>query len=247
VIQRRLIERVRERCLTDGRLAAALMYGSFVTGEADEHSDIEFWLFFDGPVAPREWLARIGPAAFVAVNEFGAHVVFFPGLIRGEFHFATAADIASVGSWPARDVEVLVDRDGALRAALAVPAPVVNGDAAQICGRFANWLVLAHRVAARGELLRAVDALTQVQRHLLWMARLAEGRAQHWLTPSRAAETDLPAGVVAALHRATATADAASLRAALAAAWILGRDCWRRVAEPVPEELFANLDEALLQ
>ncbi|BCY13157.1 hypothetical protein [Actinoplanes sp. L3-i22] len=247
MIQRRLIERVRELCAADDRLAAALMYGSFVTGEADEHSDIEFWLFFDAAVAPGEWLRQIGNTGYVAINEFGAQVAFFPGLIRGEFHFATVADIADVGNWPARDIELLVDRDGALRAALEVPAPAVETDGAAICGRFANWLLLAHRVATRGELLRAVDAMAQVQRHLLWMARLAEGRTQHWLTPSRAAETDLPAEVVAALHRATATADADSLRAGIEAAWRCGRGYWRRLTDSVPEELFAELDWALLQ
>jgi lincosamide nucleotidyltransferase len=39
--------------------------------------------------------------------------------------------------------------------------------------------VLARHVAARGEYLRAWDALGHIQRHLLWMARLAEHRAVH--------------------------------------------------------------------
>lgn len=46
--QEPLIDRVRDLCLQDGRLVAALMYGSFAAGEADVHSDIEFWLFFGG-------------------------------------------------------------------------------------------------------------------------------------------------------------------------------------------------------
>ncbi|WP_436528875.1 hypothetical protein [Actinoplanes sp. HUAS TT8] len=236
MIQRRLIADVRERCRTDDRLVAALMYGSFVSGEADEHSDIEFWLFSDAAIDAREW---IGPVQHLVVNEFGAHVAFFPGLVRGEFHFAGADGIGQVATWPTRDVEIIVDRTGALRAALDVAKPQIVTDAAELCGRFANWLVLAHRVARRGELLRAIDALAHVQRHLLWMARLAEGRTEHWLTPSRAAETDLPAPVVAALHRATATADPESIRAALDAAWVCGRGYW---PEPVPEALFAELD-----
>jgi lincosamide nucleotidyltransferase B/F len=39
------------------------MYGSFAGGAADEHSDVEFWLFFDpkrrGEVEPRAWCAQI--------------------------------------------------------------------------------------------------------------------------------------------------------------------------------------------
>ncbi|GLW34636.1 nucleotidyltransferase domain-containing protein [Actinoplanes regularis] len=250
MIQERLIARVRELCRADERLTAALTYGSFVSGEADEHSDVEFWLFFDRAVDPGAWLAEVGPARHTVVNEFGTHMVFFPGLVRGEFHFTGREAIGEVAGWPARsgpvDRMILVDRSGELRAALeALPAEPATPPPGELCGRFANWLVLAHRVACRGELLRAVDALTHVQRHLLWMARLAENRTQHWLTPSRAAEKDLPADVVAALHRATATADPVSLTAAVSAAWTCGRDYWQRLEQPVPEALFAELDAAL--
>src|SRR3712207_3496754 len=40
--QERLITRVQELCHEDERLVAALTYGSFIHGEADGHSDIEF-------------------------------------------------------------------------------------------------------------------------------------------------------------------------------------------------------------
>ena len=246
--QEALLTRVGELCRQDERLVAALTYGSFAQGTADEHSDIEFWLFFAAPPEPLAWLAEIGTLRYVVINEFGAHVVFFPGLIRGEFHFAAAADIETVTSWPARsapvDRMVVVDRTGALRRALeSLPdQPALPGDPAEVAGRFANWLVLAHHVAGRGEFLRAVDALSHVQRHLLWMARLAEGHTEHWLTPSRRAEVELPAGLVTAISRATATADRDSLTAALAAAWHCGRALWLRLADFPPVDLFAELD-----
>jgi lincosamide nucleotidyltransferase len=246
--QESLIARVRALCRDDDDLVAALTYGSFAQGVADEHSDIEFWLFFAAAPEPRRWLAGIGPAQHVVVNEFGAHVVFFPPLIRGEFHFAAVGDIAQVATWPARsapvDRMIVVDRTGALRRALeSLPEqPPLPGEPADIAGRFANWLVLAQHVASRGEFLRAVDALSHVQRHLLWMARLAEGRTEHWLTPSRQAETELPAELVAAISRATATADPRSLAAALAAAWLCGRALWLRLATETPAALFAELD-----
>lgn len=236
---------------------AALTYGSFPQGTADEHSDIEFWLFAadDATVDGPAWLSAVGPLHHVVRNEFGAHVAFFPGLIRGEFHFATADDIAAVSSWPARGAPtqamLVLDRTGELRAALdalppAVPVPATSGP---LCGRFANWLVLAHHVAERGELLRAADALAHAHEHLLWMVRLAEGRTRHWLTPSRRAEIDLPPAVVAALHQATGRADPASLTAVLAATWALGRAYWLRLADAegteVPRLLFDELDTTL--
>ncbi|GAA4588377.1 lincosamide nucleotidyltransferase [Actinoplanes octamycinicus] len=246
--QHELIARVGELCRRDRRLVAALTYGSFPAGEADEHSDVEYWLFFATPLPdPVGWLEMIAPFRHVVVNEFGAHVVFFPDLVRGEFHFATAGDIGSVATWPARSADVdrmiVVDRTGELRAALeSLPATPELPDPAELSGRFANWLVLAHKVALRGELLRAVDALAHVQRHLLWMARLAEGRTGHWLTPSRAAERELPPEVVAAVRGATASPD---VHRAIAAAWICGSAYWRRLVDPVPEALFDDLSRLL--
>ncbi|MCY1139974.1 nucleotidyltransferase domain-containing protein [Actinoplanes sp. Pm04-4] len=244
--QENLIRRVRQLCHDDPRLVAALMYGSFAQGKADEHSDIEFWLFFDAAPDPHAWLAAVGDTLHVVVNEFGAHVVFFPGLIRGEFHFAQANDISSVRSWPALsgppDRMIVVDRTGELRQALeSLPAepphPTTPAEVAEVCGRFANWLLLAHHVTARGELLRAADALTHADRHLLWMVRLAENRTDHWLTPSRQAEADLPPNVIQALGKDPATT------------WALGRRYWQQLAHrhdfPVPEALFHELDAAI--
>lgn len=254
-----LIARVRELCLADERLDAALMYGSFAGGEADEHSDVEFWLFFEpkrrGEVDPRDWCARVAQPLLHVGNELGTDVVIFPGLIRGEFHFATADDIATVGAWPARgaavDPMIVVDRRGALRPVLeslperpAVPAS--HGEIDELCGRFANWLVLAHHVASRGEWLRAWDALAHVQRHLLWMARLVAGRTEHWLTPSRCAEHELPPDLLAELRGITADAD---VRAAIRRAWRCGRRCWTELVQrhggAGPQALFAEIDRRL--
>jgi lincosamide nucleotidyltransferase B/F len=249
LIQQRLIARVRQTCAGDGRLDAALMYGSFAQGVGDEHSDIEFWLFFrpgERP-DPHEWCARIAPPLGVIRNEFGAHVAFFPPLVRGEFHFATTAEIASVGAWPARGapVEAMLVKDagGLLRPMLeALPQRVTPEGAAELCGRFANWVVLAHHVAARGETLRAWDALGHVHRHLLWLTRLAAERTGTWLTPSRRAEADLPPG----LADTTAAADPAQIRAALREAWRQGRDLWVRLAPgEAPEALLSAIDREI--
>lgn len=232
--QVRLIERVREVCRADNNLDAALMYGSFVAGTADEHSDIEFWLFFNTPPAhPRAWIEQVSPVTHVVRNEFGADVAFFPGLIRGEFHFAGVADIASVREWPGADIVLIVDRHGRLAQARPEGVPDRTAD---VCGRFANWLLLAHHVGQRGELLRQRDALAHVQRHLLWMARLAEGRTEHWLTPSRRAEAELSAATIAELS---------ALHDDVSAAWQAGRALWLRLDPDPPQALFAELDRAI--
>ena len=232
--QVRLIERVREVCRADSRVEAALMYGSFADGTADEHSDIEFWMFFTAvPADPRAWIELVSPVTHLVRNEFGAHVAFFPGLIRGEFHFAGTADIASVRDWPAGDIVPVVDRHGLLEQSR--PQGVTDRTA-DVCGRFANWLLLAHHVGQRGEVLRQRDALAHAQRHLLWMARLAEGRTEHWLTPSRQAEAELSAATIAALSRTHED---------VSAAWQAGRALWIKLEPDPPERLFAELDRAL--
>lgn len=263
LFQEELIGRVRDVCLADDGLDAALMYGSFAAGEADEHSDIEFWLFFTtrrrAGIDPRSWCADIAPISYGLLNEFGSYVAFFPGLVRGEFHFATVDDIAGVTEWPARGAAVermlVVDRSGALAPVLrGLPeryVPPADGPEviAKYCDPFANWLVLAHHLAARGEDLRAWDALGHAQRHLLWMARLAEESTAHWLTPSRGAELELSADTVAGLRAATSAASPQELTGALRAALELGRRLWSAIAtrygRSAPTSLFAELDAAL--
>ena len=148
--QQRLISRVHELCRLDSRLDAALMYGSFAQGTGDAHSDVEFWLFFDTDlrhVDASAWCNQVAPVLHVVRNEFGAHVAFFAGLIRGEFHFATVDDIAAVARWPARGAPVhrmiVVDRHNRLRPALeslpdSAPVPQTWADIDALCGRFAN-------------------------------------------------------------------------------------------------------------
>ena len=118
-----------------------------------------------------------------------------------------------------------------------------------LCGRFANWLVLAHHVARRGETLRAWDALGHAHRHLTWMARLAEKSTAHWLTPSRQAEAELSPQAVSALLDTTVPADADSVRVGLRAASKHGRHYWTQLARrhdrPVPQGLLAEIDRVL--
>lgn len=239
------------------------MYGSFAHGEGDSHSDIEFWLFFvpeRKEVNPRAWCAQVAPLTHLVINEFGAYVAFFTGLVRGEFHFARSEDIDRVRLWPAREAAIdrmiVLDRRGALRQALEalqerrdVP-PLSDKEVEALCGRFANWLVLAHHVAERGEVFRALDALAHTQRHLLWMARLVEGRTCHWLTPSRCAEAELPADAVEIFRGAVPRgATAADVRNAIRAAWPYGRHLWEELAArhelALPDRLFMEIDQAV--
>lgn len=261
--QHALIDRVRARCAADEGLDAALMYGSFAKGEADEHSDVEFWLFHTpearAALDPAAWCTALDRGVTAVLrNEFGAHVAYFPGLVRGEFHFATTDDLPGLADWPERGAPVekmaVLDRRGVLaRTLAALPArhspPHTAEQVAAACEPLANWLVLTRNLLERGETLRAWDALAHTQRHLTWIARLAEDATGHWLTPSRAAERELAPETVAALAAATAPAEPDALRAALRGALAEGRRHWRTLAArhglAVPEDLLAELAAAL--
>jgi lincosamide nucleotidyltransferase len=77
-----------------------------------------------------------------------------------------------------------------------------------------NWLLLGTNMLRRGEYARALDALSQVQRFLLWLARVRENAREHWLTPSRAAERDLSEATMRRFARCTADLDPRSLASA---------------------------------
>ena len=233
--QEALIARVRRVCAEDRRLTAALMYGSFAAGEGDAFSDIEVLLYFDDALLPAvdqdAWLRQIAPVALSFVNEFGIRVAIFDeSLIRGEFHFDRAADIARIDAgwreydWlPSYETALVLDRTGALtdRLRSVVGPPLVRRTPeriASVAHNVVNWLLFGVTVLARGEHARAHEILGHVGRHLLWLARLAEGVDAHWPTPSRALETDLPAGAYARYAACTAPLDPAALAAAYRAA-----------------------------
>ena len=95
--QEAMIERVREICHRDERLAAAMMYGSFARSEGDEFSDIEFILFFYDDaredVDQEEWVSRVAPVELYFINEFGNGTAIFENLVRDEFAFDSASDL----------------------------------------------------------------------------------------------------------------------------------------------------------
>lgn len=239
---------VAAACRADERITAALTYGSVAQGGADAHSDAEFWIFVATPLNVERWLREVLPEVmFITENEFGAHVAVLPGLTRLEAHIVPASDVEVVREWPSLSgpVEqmVIVDHDGRLTEILrSLPSNAPVEDAGAVCGRFANWWLLGWNVLQRGELERAYDALGHARRQLLWMLRLRHDATQTWLTPSRRAESELPASAVRELAQtAPRGIDAYALRSGFEAAWRLGDRLW---AEP-PAALRREIIKAL--
>jgi lincosamide nucleotidyltransferase len=259
-----MIERVRALCRDDVRLDAAMMYGSFTSGEGDAFSDIEFLLFFEDAVFPaldrRAWLEQIAPVELLFVNEFGITTAIFDNLVRGEFHFHSVSEMTVAQAWPgvisfpSLDSALIVDKSGRLtpylQPLIGPPPPQAMPEKLQfVANCFVNWWLFGFNVLRRGEYARAMDILGAVQRNLLWMARAAQGRTDHWHIPSRLLEQDLSPDAYARFKACAASLGASALWSAYQAAWAWGRELIEALRAQheadVPERLIVAIDSAL--
>jgi lincosamide nucleotidyltransferase len=85
-IQIEMIARLRQLCEQDTRVIAALLGGSFATGEGVAFSDIDAVLFFGDETLPGldqgAWLSQIAPIALYFDDDFGHHTAIFDNLVR---------------------------------------------------------------------------------------------------------------------------------------------------------------------
>lgn len=268
MLQQKMIERFREAFHDDARVVAALMFGSFATGEGDAFSDIEFAVFiqddsFEG-FEQRSWLNAVSPVAAYFLDDFGHHTALFENGIRGEFHFMRKSDIPIISTWqgygwfPSLDAAVLIDRSGELSqyasALVGGPplregAPLVEGIALNLVG----LMLFGVNLLNRGEHARAWALLSKAHENLLKIVRLHEGSTNHWPTPSRALEADLSESAYKRYVTCTASAEPGALCTAYHESWKWSLELFKNVAGPMnielPETVIAQvqrlLDEAV--
>ncbi|MET9708611.1 nucleotidyltransferase domain-containing protein [Nocardiopsis alba] len=257
----RRIARLREIAEAEPRLEGVLLYGSWTQGEADEYSDIEAYLYvadehaasFDGT----EFVSRLAPLELAYTNLFGILAVVFDDLVRGEFHVETAGSaIPQIASWKGMihlsspETAVLLDRTGRLTQAVRplvepiVPDP--GPTAERLVGELANWTLMTGQVLARGEYARAHAGLAvMIAPQQLKLARLLHGSTDHWLTPSRALEADLPGDVVERYRRTTGDTSPEEVRRTVRESWAWSRELSREAAArwglSAPEELHERI------
>lgn len=264
--QQSMIHRLRQVCLADERLLAAMLYGSFACEEGDAFSDIDAILYFadaDLPAVEQPaWVSQIAPVWLYYHNEFGSGVAIFANLVRAEFHFEPASDIPKLAQWrgvmafPTLEGALLVDKTGALSPHLRLlvgPPPNRRqpGEAQFLCQSFLNWFLFGVNVCARGEAARGLEILHLVQDYLLRMARLLQGQTAHWVTPTRALEQEILPASYARLRDCTAPLASPSLWRAYAAAWDWGSEMMAELIQQFAidplDELTASLDHHLRQ
>lgn len=259
-----MIEKVRQLCAQDGRVVAALMYGSFALGQGDRFSDIEFYLFVDdealGSLEEQEaWVGHIAPLELYYVNEFGNGTAIFENLVRGEFHFEAASAVGLVDAWesawfPSLESAVLVDKNGELsgrvgRLVRRQPDMDSPERALFLCRSLMNWTLMGANLLERGEYARAEAFLTLVHGHLLQAMRLVEGNSANWLSPTRRLEEDASAVSYERYTECTAALEAEQLARAYASTWGWARELMGELATrhdlELPEALLGELSRRL--
>ncbi len=262
--QEDMIERVRELCNEDERVVAALTYGSFALGQGDRFSDIEFYLFLEDDaleslVEEEAWVRQIAPLDLYYVNEFGNGTAIFENLVRGEFHFEAASNVALVDAWetawfPSLESAVLVDKSGELssrvgRLVRRPPDLDTPERALCLCRSLINWTLMGTNLLKSGEYARVEAFLTLVHAHLLQAMRLVEGQSANWLAPTRRLEEDASTVSYERFRACAAALDAERLVRGYASTWERGRELMGELAArhtfALPEALINKLDRRL--
>lgn len=205
LLQHYLIEKVKEASLNDERISAVLMYGSFIKGEGDRFSDVEFYLFHkdEAAVNRREWVSAIHPVDLFFTNEYGSDVAIFDNLVRGEFHFLPVSEIDVINTWQGltsfehKNNMMLVDKEGYLADTLKdIPATAPERNTPEqiewLAQSLINNLIFTKNVLQRGELAHAHQLFGQVQKYLLWLIRIRCNTTSHWESPTKKLEGDIP-------------------------------------------------------
>ena len=240
LVQLEMIEAVKNIALADDSVSAVLMYGSFIKGEGDQYSDIEFYIFFHRDFDHREFVSRVRPLLMFFQNEFGTEVAVFDNLIRGEFHFAPAAEIDLIKAWEGltsfeyADQMSLVDKEGKLAAVLAaITRRRPKHDTAEhirwLAESLINNLLMVGNLIQRGEAAHAQACFQFILKYLVWFIRLADAADNHWESPTKKLEQEISPAWYVKYRQCPPTIEPADLRNSLG----------RSVA--LAEELFAVL------
>lgn len=202
--QLQMIDTTKSIARRDENISAVLMYGSFTKNEGDQYSDIEFYIFLKSKenFSAEMWVNEIYPTALYFTNEYGSEVAIFENLIRGEFHFLTVNEIDIIKSWEGvvsfSDFSEMniIDKDGLLTEVLnqikiESPDRATNENILFLSQSLLNVLLTTNNLIKRQEYAHACNSLSNVQKYLLWLIRIATNQTNHWESPTKSLEKDI--------------------------------------------------------
>lgn len=202
--QLQMIDTTKSIAQKDENVSVVLMYGSFTKNEGDQYSDIEFYIFLKNKenFSPEKWVNQIYPTALYFTNEYGSEVAIFENLIRGEFHFLTVNEIDIIKSWEGFvsfsdfDQMNLIDKEGLLietlnQIKIKSPERITNENILFLSQSLLNVLLTTNNLIKRQEYAHAYQSLSNVQKYLLWIIRIATNQTNHWESPTKSLEKDI--------------------------------------------------------
>ena len=206
LFQKKLIERVKNKCELDNHIASALMYGSFTKGEGDQYSDVEFYIFIKNQMNANfdsnNWIKELFPVELIFFNEYGTQVAIFSNLVRGEFHFlpeqkmGVIKDFKPTGVFPNPEKMFIYDSTNKLFPLLEYlngddPIRKTDENINFAFNSFVNYWIFGINVLKRGEYARSLEILNGVQKQILQLMRIQEDTVERWLNATKNLEKDL--------------------------------------------------------
>src|SRR5699024_4010241 len=201
-----IMTRVKELVQSDEGISACMMYGSFAKGEGDEYSDIEYYGFlkdytictFDSVI----WRNEGDAYTLLYHNEYGTEVVIFENLIRGEFHFLSESEMNIIPSFkesgyiPDTKAMFIYDETRQLELYLSElegPGPnrLTKENVNFLLNNFSNLWLMGINVLKRGENARSLELLSQLQKNILQLIRIAEENADNWFNMTKNLEKEI--------------------------------------------------------
>lgn len=227
--QKELIARVKKLVELDKNISACMMYGSFTKGEGDQYSDIEFYVFLkDDTVSTfdsAKWLYEVAPYSLLYQNEYGTEVVIFENLIRGEFHFLSEREMNIIpsfketGFFPDTKSMFIYDETGQLEQYLSGlggsgPKRLTEENVNFLLNNFSNLWLMGINVLKRGEYARSLELLSQFQKSILQLIRIAEENADNWLNMTKNLEKEISSESYEKFRKTTARLEKSELHEA---------------------------------
>lgn len=206
LIQKKIIQNVKDKCIEDESVLACMMYGSFTKGEGDQYSDVEFYIFIrDYDINffnSRHWISEVNAADLIFYNEYGTEVAIFSNMIRGEFHFLPESKMEiiksfkSTGVFPNPESMYIYDSTEQLQSLLeglggSGPERMTDKNVNFAFNNFVNAWLMGVNVMKRGELARSLEVLMQVQKYILQLIRVKEKTVERWLNSTKNLEADI--------------------------------------------------------
>lgn len=251
-----MINTVKSLAQGDKNVSAVLMYGSFTKNEGDQYSDIEFYIFLKDKenFSPKKWVNHIHPIALYFTNEYGSDVAIFENLIRAEFHFLTTDEINVIKSWEGvvafSDFSKMniVDKDGLMAETLnqitiKSPDRSTGENIRWLSQSLLNVLLTTQNLIKRQEFAHAYHSLSNVQKYLLWLIRIASNRNNHWESPTKSLEKDLDKRSYWEFRSTTSDLEPAGIEIAFRNSLSLSRKLFEQLnVEPELKQLLSRIE-----